>query len=89
MFARIAAKIAKHQFLSKSEYQCLAEMFAKIRTALTQIDCQKLRAIETYYSNLMTRAKCASKSVKLQTAVAMALRAQFCYDAAGFGYFKF
>lgn len=89
MYERIAQKIEHHQFLSRSEYQALAEMFAKIRQALTRIDCWKLREIESYYFDLMIRAKCASKSVKLSLKTELIVTNQFCYDDSGFGYFKF
>lgn len=89
MYERIAAKIDRHQFLSRIEYQALAEMLAKIRTALTRIDCWKLREIEAYYFDLMICAKCASKSIKLPLQIELIISNQFCYDESGFGYFKF
>ena len=91
MYERIAQKIERHQFLSRSEFSALAEMLAKIRTALTRLDCWKLREIESYYFDLMIRAGASrrrfSNSLPLKTE--LIVTNQFCYDDCGFGYFKF
>ena len=91
MYERIAQKIERHQFLSRSEFTALAEMLAKIRQALTRIDCWKLREIESYYYDLMIRASASRRrfASTLPLKTELIISNQFCYDADGFGYFKF
>ena len=84
MFAKIEAKIAKHQFLSRKEFSALATMLAKIRSAMIRTGDRSLVDIEDRYTLLLSVARCADRSFKLDAKIERIVFADVGCNAQGF-----
>lgn len=67
MFTQICAKIESGKFLSKSEYLALSKMLSSLRSLMlaNPSHCAVMEKIEQKYSQLMKKAKSASRSLRL------------------------